>query len=156
MKKLFYFGMVMAFSMSTLNCSKNRIFAENKDMPSNFHWEKDHLIEFFPQITDTLARYNFNFSFRHVYGFKLKKFDIKIVMSPPSGNAVKKIFTISLFDKNNKALSDCSGDYCDLETLIEENFKFKETGKYQFKITYNMDAPFIPNVMQLGLTIDKK
>jgi hypothetical protein len=63
---------------------------------------------------------------------------------------------IPFFDSKKNRLSDCSGDYCDLETLIEEGFKFKETGKYQFKILYDMEAKVIPNIMQVGLIIDKK
>jgi len=151
-----YATIIIFIALAMLSCNKKRVFTENKDIASNFRWEKNHSIEFTPQISDVSAVYKIYFVLRHVYGFKLQKFNIKIILTPPSGKAVKKIFTIPVFDQNNKSLSDCSGDYCDLETLIEENFKFFETGKHQFKITYDMDIDFLPNIMQVGLIIDKK
>ena len=65
-------------------------------------------------------------------------------------------FIIPVYTSENVLLSDCAGDYCDLESLIEENFKFEEKGQYKFTIEHIMATDPIPNVMAIGLIIDKK
>jgi gliding motility-associated lipoprotein GldH len=145
----------LALIIATASCNKNRIFSEQKDL-ANHRWEKNNAVVFTPEISDTSKSYNFYFCLRHVFGFQPAGFKINIEMSVPSGQVKTKTFLIPFFDSKKHLLSDCSGDYCDLETLIEEGFKFTETGKYQFKILYDMDAKSIPNIMQVGLNIDKK
>jgi hypothetical protein len=73
----------------------------------------------------------------------------------PTGKTKSKNYKLKVFKGNSEYYSDCAGDYCDLETLIKENFKFKETGKYTFKISHDEKVNPIPNVMQVGLIIDK-
>jgi gliding motility-associated lipoprotein GldH len=146
---------LLAMVITTASCNKNRIFSEQKDIPNN-RWGKNNAIVFTPEISDTSKTYNIVFCLRHVFGFQPAGFAIKIEMSVPSGQVKTKTFPIPFFDGKKRRLSDCSGDYCDLETLIEEGFKFTETGKYQFKILYDMEAEVIPNIMQVGLIIDKK
>jgi gliding motility-associated lipoprotein GldH len=155
MNKITTFLILLALVMATTSCNKNRIFSEQKDLP-NRRWEKNNALVFNPEISDTSKSYNFYFSLRHVYGFQPAGFKIKVEMSVPSGQVMIKTFPISFFDNKKHLLSDCSGDYCDLETLIEEGYKFTETGKYQFKILYDMEAKAIPNIMQVGLIIGKK
>jgi gliding motility-associated lipoprotein GldH len=155
MKKINAFLMLTLLAILLVNCNKNRIFSEQKDI-ANHRWEKDQSIDFSPEIANDSISYNIYFALRHVYGFYPKEFKIKISLLCPSGNILKKSFTIPLFDKDRHPLSDCSGDYCDLETLIEKGFKFTEIGKYQFKISYDLEINSIPNIMQVGLMIDKK
>ena len=146
---------LLTLVIATASCNKNRIFSEQKDITNN-RWEKNNAIVFTPEISDTSKSYNIIFGLRHVFGFQPAGFAIKVEMSVPSGQVMTKTLPIPFFDSKKNRLSDCSGDYCDLETLIEEGFKFKETGKYQFKILYDMEAKVIPNIMQVGLIIDKK
>ena len=54
---------------------------------------------------------------------------------------------------HKKLISDCAGDYCDLESLIEENFKFDEKGQYKFTIEHIMEADPIPNVVYIKLKL---
>jgi gliding motility-associated lipoprotein GldH len=155
MKNIYSLLILNALLILTTSCKKNRIFSENKNIP-NHHWEKEQSIDFYPEISDDSSSYNIFLSIRHVYGLQLiKRLKIKIRMVCPSGNILKKTFIIPFVDEKNHILSDCSGDYCDLETLIEKDFKFTEKGKYEFKVLQDMDLKSIPNLMEVGLLIDK-
>jgi gliding motility-associated lipoprotein GldH len=140
--------------IATTSCNKNRIFSEQKDI-ANHRWDKNNAIVFSPEITDTTKLYNFYFCLRHVYGFQIAGFKITIDLRAPSGHVQTNSFPIPFY-KDKQLLSDCSGDYCDLETLLDKGFKFTETGKYEFKILYDMEVKSIPNIMQVGFMIDKQ
>lgn len=148
---LIFFTLVML----TTNCNRNRIFSEQKDI-ANHRWEKNNAIVFTPEISDTSKSYYIIFTLSHVYGFQPAEFPINIELRSPSGQVMTRTFLIPFFDSNKRPLSDCSGDYCDLATRIEDNFKFNGTGKFEFKITFDMKVKSIPNIMQVGLIIETK
>jgi hypothetical protein len=50
----------------------------------------------------------------------------------------------------------CSGDLCDLETVVFEDFKFEEVGEYKIAISHNEKGYKIPGIIEVGLIIDKK
>jgi gliding motility-associated lipoprotein GldH len=151
-KPLFTFLIVSLFIFS---CNKNRIFEEHNTNFPKFRWDKTNIVEFSPEITDNEGNYKIFIAVRHIAGFQLKDINVKLNIISPSGEETTKDYNLPLYDKNNEALSDCAGDYCDLEILVENNFKFKETGKYKFRISHQMSINPIPNVMEVGLIIDK-
>lgn len=148
--------LIFAIAIFAISCNENRIFEEHKSEFSNYRWEKSNKIEFHPQITDNEQNYQIYAAIRHVYGFQLKSVKINLEITSPSGKKSNKKYDLQVFKNANEYISDCAGDYCDLEVLIEDNFKFKETGKYTYSVSHEMKVNPIPNVMQVGLIVDKK
>ena len=91
-----------------------------------------------------------------MYGFQFKDVNLMFEMTTPSGEVKSKQFIIPVYTDEKELLSNCAVDYCDLETLIEDNFKFTETGQYKITVEHIMETNPIPNVMAVGLIIDKK
>ena len=146
---------ILILTTFALSCNKNRIFEEHNTNFPKFRWDKSNIVEFSPEITDNNCDYKIFIAVRHIAGFQLKDINVKLDIISPSGEVTTKDYTLPLYNKNNEALSDCAGDYCDLESMIEKNFKFKETGKYKFRLSHQMSINPIPNVMEVGLIIDK-
>jgi gliding motility-associated lipoprotein GldH len=146
---------ILILSLFALSCNKNRIFEEHNTNFPKFRWDKSNIVDFNPDIKDKNYDYKIFIAIRHIAGFQLKDINVKLEIISPSGEETTKDYTLPLFDKNNESLSDCAGDYCDLESMVENNFKFKETGKYKFRISHQMSINPIPNVMEVGLIIDK-
>jgi gliding motility-associated lipoprotein GldH len=147
--------LILSLVFIIFSCNENRVFKEYSGEFANYRWQKDNVVAFSPEINDTDQEYNIYFTFRHVYGFQLMDLKINVEMISPSGKTKKKNYKLKIFKNKSEYYSDCAGDYCDLDTLIEEEFKFKETGKYTFKISYDEKVDMIPNVMEVGLIIDK-
>jgi len=146
---------LIAIALVAFSCNENRIYEEHKSEFPNYRWKKNNVVEFKPEVFDLEQRYNIYVAFRHVYGFQLKKVNVDVEMISPSGKTKKKSYKLKVMKGKGEYYSECAGDYCDLETLVEDNFKFKEVGNYIFNITYDEKLDFIPNVMQVGLVIDK-
>jgi len=136
-------------------CNPNRIFnVNNSDFP-NHRWMQNAPILFSVPIEDTISEHKVYLALRHVYGFQFDAMNIRLKITDPSGKSATKDYQLQIKDGEDAYLSDCSGDICDLEVMIEDHVKFTIAGDWSFEVANNMDITYVPNVMELGLIIDK-
>ena len=141
--------------ISILSCNPNVIYREyNKDF-STLQWEKGKKLEFTPEIKDISQSYKFTLAFRHVNGFQFKDMSVRITETTPSGKTSSKDYTIHVMKNDHEYLSDCTGDICDLESVIESDKKYNEAGKYLYIIEQTMPVDPLPNVMEFGIILEK-
>ncbi len=146
---------LLTFGILLLGCNQNKIYEEHySDFPNN-RWEESDKIDFMPNITDKEQNYKLIIAFRHVYGFQFKAVNIEVDITNPSGKTIYKNLKLEIYDKNNKCMSDCIGDFCDLETVIDDDYKFKEIGTYKISILNKSGIEILPNVIDIGLIIEK-
>lgn len=136
-------------------CNKNKVYEEHKTNFPQFRWEKSNVVEFNPEITDTASDYEITVALRHIFGFNLESIKIDLEIISPSGKKTMNEYLLSFYDEQGNFLSLCAGDFCDMEQLIEDDFNFKETGEYQIKIYHRMEINPLPNIMEVGLIIEK-
>lgn len=110
-----------------ISCNKNRVYEEHKTNFPQFRWEKSNVVEFNPEITDTASNYKIKVALRHIFGFNLKSIKIDLEIISPSGAKTMNEYLLSFYNDQGDLLSSSAGDFCDLEQLIEDDFKFKET-----------------------------
>ena len=143
------------FLLSCLGCNENQIYKEyNKDF-STLQWEKSKKIDFIPEIPDTVHTYKITLALRHVHGFQFRDMAVKLSSISPSGKSNSKDYTFPVMKGETEYLSQCAGDICDLETVIETNAHFNEAGKYTYTVEHLMPVDLLPNVMEFGLLIEK-
>ncbi len=80
--------------------------------------------------------------------------DVQLEITPPSGNSATKAYQLQIMDDGGY-LSECSGDYCDREVLIEEHVRFIESGEWTFTVTNAINAEYVANVLEFGLIVEK-
>jgi len=154
MKKIWLL-LVFCFALLCISCNSNRIFdLQTQELP-DYHWENNKIISFTPKIADKEQSYKIIFTMRHVYGFQLKSLKIKVDIISPSEKISSKEYTIQFFNEKDEYISDCVGDYCDLTTTLEEKYKFAEIGDYEIQISQLSALEILPNVMNIGLIIEK-
>lgn len=146
---------ILFIALFISGCNKNKVYEEHKTNFPQFRWEKSNVVEFNPEIIDNDSNYEITIALRHIFGFNLKSIKIDLEMISPSGEKTMNEYLLSFYDDQGDLLSVCAGDFCDMEQLIEDDFKFKETGEYQIKIYHRMDINPIPNIMEVGLIIEK-
>jgi gliding motility-associated lipoprotein GldH len=139
-----------------LATSCNHVYKEyDKESFPTYTWGEQK-IKFSPTIEDFSKSYRLILGIRHLYGFQLGSIEVTIKTISPSGKEVVKHYELKIKDSANRYLAKCSGDYCDLETVIEDHLSFTEGGQYTYVITHNGNAEIIPGVMELGLIIDER
>jgi gliding motility-associated lipoprotein GldH len=117
-------------------------------------WKYDQEINFKPIIEDVNKTYKLTLGIRHLYGFQLNSINVTVRSISPSGKESTKDYELKIKDSEGKYISNCGGDLCDLEVMVDENIKFEEVGEYKYSVTHNVQADRIPGIMELGLIID--
>ncbi len=155
MKKI-KFILILFIGIIFMGCDENSVYEKHKGGFTDYRWENTKLVEFNPEVKDIEQDYQIYFSLRHVLGFQFKYLNINLEVTSPSGEVTSKDYVLKIIGEgSNKLLSECALDICDLDILMEENFKFTETGKYKYVVKHIMETNPIPNVMQIGLKIRK-
>jgi len=144
---------IIAFALFLSACNENRVYEKHRKNFTEYNWEKSKVLEFSPTIENINAEYQIYFAFRYIYGFPQEKIDINVEITSPSGVITNTVYTAVLRDGTNE-YGVCAGDYCDLEHLLEDNYKFQETGTYTFKVSQLTNEDPLQWVMEVGLIID--
>ncbi len=153
MKKIFFLPLVLLVLFIT-SCDSGHVYKKFKQNFPDYRWEKVNVLEYTPKITDTTSKYQQILTFRHIYGIPYEAVEVNVEITTPSGEVSDKNYILQLYDGKTE-LSECAGDYCDLETVIEDNYTFPETGTYKFKISQVTNKDPLQFVMEVGLIIDK-
>jgi gliding motility-associated lipoprotein GldH len=150
-----YTLLIAALILTLTACNPNRVYETHESNFSNYRWDKATVLTFKPTIEDASQTYRVYLALRHVYGFQFENFAVNLTRTSPSGIVTNKKVTFPVIGPDKKYLSVCDGDYCDLETVIEEVGDFSEVGTYVYTVQHIMSVPEVPNVMEFGLIIEK-
>jgi gliding motility-associated lipoprotein GldH len=141
----------------SLLISCNHVYKEYKKEPfTTLSWKKGGEVIFYPEIDDVAQSYELILGIRHVYGARIRKVDVTVKIISPSGKTSLRRYAFDVMNAQDEYLADCAGDLCDLESVVDHNFKFSETGKYQFIVTHNASQERIRGIMEFGLIISSK
>jgi len=128
----------------------------DKEAFPTYAWRAGQAVQFTPNIEDISKTYKLTLGIRHLYGFQFSSFAVNVRIVSPSGKESTKTYQLAIKDKENNYISNCAGDMCDLEVIVDDNIKYEEAGQYQYFITHNEDADKVVGVMEFGLIIDSK
>ena len=146
--------LLLSILLVLASCNSKTIYSEFKNDFDNNRWIKTDAKTFEFTIDDDSKLYDIIFDFSHVYDYQFSSIPINFIIENPK--SVKEKFTINLTIKDNtgKDIGDCSGDICDLKFKIKENFKLKK-GNYKIIILNNFKSDYLPNVIGVGLNVEK-
>lgn len=150
-KILFFSFFLVVF----ISCNSSSTFSQFDKMPENNHWEQSDAKTYEFTVDNDTILYDIKFLFSHVYGYQFT--DFTLVISIESPDEKKEVFNTVLLikDGNGNDLGECSGDICDLSTVIREKTKLQK-GNYKITISHDFkQADYLPNVIGVGLEVDK-
>ncbi len=136
------------------SCDNNVVFEENVKFPEN-RWEQKNNIVFTTDIKDTLTPYNIYINVRNAGGYQFSNLFIFFTTQIPSGKRERDTVQLTLADPSGKWLGDGLGDIWDNRLLFKNNFIFPEKGKYTFTFEQGMRIDPLPQLMDIGIRIEK-
>lgn len=111
----------------------------HKDIFKDQIWTKGEVITLHPMIHETAKSKTIAIDVQHIYGYDIKGFELLMKLTAPSGAVeLEKSYFVRFKNDDGTAISQCSGDYCDVEQILESNFTFKESGEYT--LTFEQDT----------------
>lgn len=152
---LFLYSVLVAL-LGLSACDSSRIFEENTDI-ANTKWHKDSVLTFSFKIEDTLSRYNFYYNIRNTLSYPYYNMYVTYYLVDSLDRRVlSDLQTFNLMHpKTGKPYGDGLGDIFSHQLLALPNVRFAKTGKYTFKIKHYMRKDPLPEVVSMGLRIEK-
>ena len=142
--------------MSLSACNNNRVFEKDVDI-SGMKWHKDSVLVFNFEITDTLSRYNFYYNVRNTLSYPYYNMYVTYYMTDSLDRRLSS--DLQTFDllhpKTGKPYGDGLGDIFSRSLLALKNVRFKKPGKFSFKLKHYMRRDPLPEVVSMGIRIEK-
>jgi gliding motility-associated lipoprotein GldH len=137
-------------------CNSDRIFEKNVKFPDRI-WNKDSAAIFKFEITDINTDYRFYFNLRNTILYPYQNIYLTYSMEDTLGNVYDSDLTnINLFDsKTGKPYGSGLGDIFDHQYLVIEDYQFNNPGTYLFRIKQYMRMDSLPEIMSVGLRIER-
>jgi gliding motility-associated lipoprotein GldH len=145
---------IFVFLISLASCDKSVVFEENVKMPDN-RWEQKNIVELKTEITDSITPHNIYINVRNAGGYQFSNLFIFFTTVIPSGKMERDTIEITLADETGKWLGDGLGDIWDNRQLFKNNFRFPEKGTYTFTLEQAMRINPLPQIMDVGIRIEK-
>lgn len=144
----------LLFLVGLISCNSSNTFSQFDKMPESNHWEQSDAKTYEFTIDNDTILYDIKFLFSHVYGYQFPDFPLDISIESPDGKKEVLNTTLLIKDGNGNDLGECSGDICDLSTIIRGK-TILQKGKYKITVSHSFKGPYLPNVIGVGLEVDK-
>lgn len=135
-------------------CDSNLVFEKNVKLPEN-RWELKNVINLEADIQDTITPHNLYINLRNAGGYQFSNIFMFFTTKSPSGKIERDTVEVTLADPTGKWLGDGMGDIWDNRVMFRDNFRFPEKGIYHFSIEQAMRIDPLPQVMDVGIRIEK-
>lgn len=147
--------LLIAFVLVLMSCNQNQLFDQfNSDFTDN-RWEASDVKSFEFENKQSEGISELKLHLGHIRGFQFKEVPLEVEITSPDGNVEKLPVILKLMDESGNDLGDCSGDICDVYQTIK-TFEKLEKGKYKVAVKSTFAGPFLPNVLGVGIVVEKQ
>lgn len=147
----FLTGMVMLLIAS---CDENRVLDDYKAIPPS-GWERDSLVDFNVDITNTSHKYNLYLNVRNKTSYSYSNLWLFVEIIEPDSTIKKDTTEIILADPDGKWLGE---GFDGLKTHVKpfkSYFTFDQAGVYNIKIQQGMRENNLKGINDIGFRIEK-
>ncbi len=136
------------------SCNDERFYEKNVAIP-NESWGKNEKIVFEVQVDDTLAQYDFYINVRNSGAYSYANLFVFLNTVFPEGELARDTLEIFLADPAGKWLGQGSGDIYDNRILFKKQTSFPVKGTYKFEFEHAMRQDVLPDIIDIGMRIEK-
>ena len=151
MKKILLLLCLIAFVSS---CKKTVVASAIKKDFADKQWLATDVKTFELKVKRNIDNADIKILFSHVYEPQYSTVPLEITIESPSGTKEEVAINLVLKDDEGNDLSDCSGDICDLHTIVKESVKL-EKGIYKISVKNKFAYEYLANVLAVGASIER-
>lgn len=153
-KRILCFFLFFIFIFLLSSCDKNVVFEQNVEIPES-NWNLNNTIQLDAEIVDTITPHNIYFNVRNASGYQFSNLFLFLTTKTPKGETARDTVELTLADERGKWVGDGMGDIWDNRILFRRNFRFPESGMWHFEIQQAMRINPLPQIMDVGMRIEK-
>lgn len=137
-----------------MSCNSNSIYNEfNSNFESN-RWNSDEEVSFDFENTNDNEPVSIKLHIGHIYDFQFANVPMEVTVVSPNSSSETINLDVQFKDEAGKDIADCTGDICDLFVPIKDKTTLIK-GKYKFVVKNKFSSPFLPNILGVGILIEK-
>ncbi|MCK4663841.1 MAG: gliding motility lipoprotein GldH [Bacteroidales bacterium] len=152
--RLIFTFIILSSGILFFSCDPNKIYEENIEI-KNAVWNKNDKIIFNVEITDTICPHNILINKRITGMYPKSNLYLFICTKFPKGELTKDTLLCFLADEKGKWYGKGFGDIWSITTIYKQNVRFPQKGKYTFEIEQAMRIENLPQILDIGLRIEK-
>ena len=152
----FLFVAIIAVSTGLFSCTKMDVFEKNAVIP-NSEWTFALAPAFEFDISDTAAAYNIYIVLRHTDAYRYNNIWLKIGTQAPGDSIRSQKFELQLGSDAKGWEGTGMDDIWEVRKLVTKNapVQFNKAGTYRFTVAQIMRENPLPNIMNVGVRIEK-
>lgn len=136
------------------SCVKNHVYDRNLPLPAA-GWAYGEPRNFTVHISDTISLYNMYINFRHTDAYPYNNIWVKLKTVMPDSSVEEKQVNVILSKSSGQWTGSCIDGICYNSVLTDENIVFHQTGDYTFSLEQDMRMHILPEVMNVGIRLEK-
>lgn len=137
-------------------CDPDRVYEQYHDIPEN-QWFIDSVQTFTFTIDDPAALYNIYYNVRNSISYPYYNLFVTHYLTDNKNKQLSsQLQELTLMDASTgKPLGDGLGDIFDHQIIALEKYTFPQKGVYTFKIKQYMRKDPLPEIMSIGIRVEK-
>ncbi|MBO7496628.1 MAG: gliding motility lipoprotein GldH [Salinivirgaceae bacterium] len=148
-------GLMLAFLAIMISCSDNKSIYEKNYSMHGEQWNRDSILTFEVQVTDTASPYNIWFCNRITGQYPYSNMFLFITIMAPDRSHQSDTLECVLADKRGKWMGRGFGNIWSNSIPYKQNIFFPSSGTYVFYIEQAMRIDNLPHVLDAGIKIEK-
>jgi gliding motility-associated lipoprotein GldH len=154
--KPFLLGMVIFCSIiSLVGCSKIGVYEKSTPIP-NFQWQNSFVPSYTFNITDTSARYNIYMVLRHTDAYQFNNVWCNVTTTFPGEAPKQQRLEVVLGNDAQGWEGTGMDDIWEIRKAISPGpIPFNKPGAYTFTVAQIMRVNPLPNILSVGIRVEK-
>lgn len=139
------------------SCDSNSVYKDHKDIEDG-QWYVKNEPAFSFEITDTTQTYNVYYLVRNSIAYPYYNLYVKRFLLNDKNKIVNEALNelILMDEKSGKPLGDGLGDLFDHKIMALKSYRFPRRGKYTFKVRQYMRQDPLPEILSMGVSVEKE
>ncbi|HZL11507.1 MAG TPA: gliding motility lipoprotein GldH [Prolixibacteraceae bacterium] len=154
MKQFFFYLMILFLLAGIVSCDRKRVFESYYELDKN-GWNKDSVVVFHVQLTDTIKNHNLYVNIRNKGTYPYSNIYLFLTIGSPDGIMRTDTVEFTLADPSGRWKGSGIGGLHDNQILYKTSVYFPRKGEYQFLIKQGMRDKVLPGIRDVGIRIEK-
>jgi gliding motility-associated lipoprotein GldH len=134
------------------SCDSNRIYDENFEVGDD-GWDNEDIKTFEIDISDTISALDLYINFRTTSDYPYSNIYLFLHSEYPDGYTDKDTIEYILAAPDGEWYGESTGTVVENKMLISRGGRFATAGKYIFKVEHAMREDVLPEVLDVGFTV---
>lgn len=143
------------FCLGIIGCGHSPKYSKKQTI-TNGQWEYEDPLIYDFDIESAEVLHDLFFSIKFGTDFGYQNLYIKIITEYPTKESIEDVVSLNLTNGAGSFLGDCNSSSCTTDILLQESFRFMETGKHTIKIYQHSRDAILESVLSGELKLFEK